>query len=445
MAFQFCTISFAFLLLSINYCCAQFDELCSEYDIITTIAGKGDFDNGGINGWLEEYEGGKATEAELSRPHMAMADAAGNIYIADKEAHAIRKVDIHGVITTVAGTSTAGDGNDGVAIEQALNAPNGLWVKEDGSFYILDLNNNKIRRVDTGGNMTTIIDTAGISLGRGLWVSKGEDTIWYASGSQVKMWTQESGITSYASGFGGLGNIVQDPQGLIVATDRTANLVYRISKDGHKEIIAGNGTASGGGDGFPALETGFHGVRGIWFLENATYFLATHEGSQIWYIDSDSIAHLFLNGLEGDEYHTGDGEHFQTPGYKISEARAVTVDYHGNVLITENDRGFIRRIKKKDFNYLVKSPSNNSSMELKVYPSPFKLTTTIKYTLVDPAFVSLKIYNSIGELIEVLQNKNQLKGEHSLKWEATNRPGGIYYLRFTAGEQSKTEMVLLQN
>mgnify|MGYP000330001900 CR=1 FL=1 len=79
MASRFCTILFVFILLSINYCTAQFDELCSEYDILTTIAGKGDFDNRGINGWLQEYEGGPATEAELSRPHMAMADAAGNI------------------------------------------------------------------------------------------------------------------------------------------------------------------------------------------------------------------------------------------------------------------------------------------------------------------------------------------------------------------------------
>ncbi len=62
----------------------------------------------GTNEWLPEFEGGTATASELSRPHMAQADAAGNIYIADKEAHAIRKVTPAGVITTYAGTGTAG-------------------------------------------------------------------------------------------------------------------------------------------------------------------------------------------------------------------------------------------------------------------------------------------------------------------------------------------------
>ena len=274
----------------ISYCCflfycsvhAQFEEMVSDYDILTTIAGKGEIDAGGINGWLEEYEGGLAIEAELSRPHFAMADNNNNIYIADKDAHAIRMIQPNGLIITVAGTSIAGDNGDGPATEHQLNSPNGIWVKEDGTVYILDLGNSKIRKLTTDGNLETVVDDqGGISLGRGLWVSQDEDTIWYASGSQIKMWTSAGGITTYSSGFSSLGNITADINGNIVATDRTANLVYCVCADGSKEIIAGNGLSSGGGDGYKALETGLHGVRGVWFLEDNSYLLATHEGSQV--------------------------------------------------------------------------------------------------------------------------------------------------------------------
>ena len=195
--------------------------------------------------------------------------------------------------------------------------------------------------------MTTLIhDKNGMSAGRGLWVSQTEDTIWYCSGSVIKMWTEKDGLRTLADGFsGGLGNIVQDRNGNIIATDRSANLVYRIDKSGEKTIIAGNGASKGGGHGMPALQTAFHGVRGVWVLDDNSYFLATHEGSQVWYIDTAGIAYLFVNGKEGDKNHTGDGMNFRTPGYKVSEVRAITADYR-NLLITENDRGYIRRLDK---------------------------------------------------------------------------------------------------
>ena len=107
---------------------SQFEEFAAKYDLLTTIAGKGEMDNNGIDEWLEEYEGGPAIDAELSRPHFAMADSSGNVYIADKEGHAIRKVSPDGIITTVAGTNSAGYNGDGPATECQLSSPNGTGV-----------------------------------------------------------------------------------------------------------------------------------------------------------------------------------------------------------------------------------------------------------------------------------------------------------------------------
>ncbi len=57
------------------------------------------------------------------------------------------------------------------------------------------------------------------------------------------------------------------------------------------------------------------------------------------------MIHLFLDGAP--DAHSGDGAHFQTPGAKVSEVRSVTVDYAGNVIITENDAGFVRMVERR--------------------------------------------------------------------------------------------------
>src|SRR5437899_1049166 len=110
-----------------------FTNLTESYGLLSTVAGSGGTLISPSNNWQPAFEGGPATNAELSHPHIAMADRAGNIYIADKEAHAIRKVTPDGNIFTVAGTGVAGygDPNPAPAIEVALNNPNGLWVRED--------------------------------------------------------------------------------------------------------------------------------------------------------------------------------------------------------------------------------------------------------------------------------------------------------------------------
>jgi len=437
-------LSFCFFFFSYSVI-AQYEELLNNYDILSTIAGKGEIENGGINGWLEEYEGGLAINAELSRPHFAMADSNNNIYIADKDAHAIRMIQPNGSIITVAGTSVAGDNGDGLATEHQLNSPNGIWVQDDGTVYILDLGNNKIRKLTTEGNLETIVDDqSGISLGRGLWVSQDKDTIWYASGSQIKIWTSTGGITTYSSGFSSLGNITADINGHIVATDRTANLVYRISADGSKEIIAGNGLSSGGGDGHKAIETGLFGVRGVWFLEDNSYLLATHEGSQVWYVDLNDTIHLFLDGREGDEFHSGDGENFKTPGYKISEARAVTTDYYGNILIIENDLGYIRRIAKKGFTPIREYDASENNITILTYPNPLNHSTTIRYTLPKSGPICLKILDYTGKIIEILKDEYQNQGEREIEWQRDKSlPGGVYLIILEAGNHSLTRKLIV--
>ena len=119
-------------------------------------------------------------------------------------------------------------------------------------------------------------------------------------------------------------------------------------------------------DGMPALDTGLDQVRGVWvYEETGGIFLATHRGSQVWYVDTAGIIHLFLDGRSG--VHAGDGEPFDAPGPKVSEIRNVTMDRKGNILVTENDFGFgwLPRISgdHSHFGYWLDMADNTGKLE----------------------------------------------------------------------------------
>jgi len=241
-----------------------FTNLVYCYGILETIAGSG----GGqldISYWQPWYEGWPARWVPLSRPHMAMADRAGNVYIADKNSHSILKVSPQGVLTTFAGTHTGGFNGEGPAPATSLqlNFPNGEWIASDGTVYVFDTNNGRIRRVDTNGVMRTLFmattDGSAVSGGRGLWVKDDETLAYLCAGTKVKKWTPAGGVRNLASNFAELGNLIVEGNGDVIVCDRGTNRVCRVTPSGVVTTIAGNGATTGGGDGFPALQTGLYG------------------------------------------------------------------------------------------------------------------------------------------------------------------------------------------
>ncbi|WP_394147259.1 hypothetical protein [Shewanella atlantica] len=324
----------------------NYQDFADSFSTIETVAGKGDDGDKYHNGWQIRFENGSAKRAELSRPHQAIADSDGNIFIADKDAHAIRKIDPDGKISTYAGTNESGLNGDGLyRTETQLSFPNGIWLTSNETLFILDSGNDMIRRVDKGGAVTTLFkDENGIKTGRGIWVSDDESTVYYSSGSELKMWRKNSGVRVLADGFDELANLAVNAKGELFVTDRDASLVYKISDNGEKEVVAGTGKRTGCGDGCLATETALNQVRGIWFHPNGGYFLATHKGGQIWFVDPDGIIHLFVDGGKNDQ-HSGDRRAYNAPGKKISEPRAISLDSKGNLLITESDYGYIRMVK----------------------------------------------------------------------------------------------------
>jgi hypothetical protein len=321
---------------------ADWDQVRTSFSILTTIAGQGESDNG--NEWQERFEAGLATDAELSRPHMAMADGQGNVYIADKESHGIRQVTLDGRIHTVAGTNVSGDAlDDGVdARKGALSDPNGIWVQPDGTLYILDLGNAKVRRVTPDGIMSTLIELQSLSTGRGLWVAVDESEALIAAGSELLSWTASDGVRTLASGFGSLGMVLKTPDGRILVGDRGGMRVYEVHADGKKTAMAGNGGAEESFvDGAKATETAFDEPRAIWPYAGGI-LVGLHNGCKIIYVDSEGFAHLMLQGSSSS--HSGDGAPYDPSVKTIGEMRSVTVTSHGDIIFVENDVGYVRQL-----------------------------------------------------------------------------------------------------
>ncbi len=114
--------------------------------IINTVAGDGGF---GFSG-----DGGPATNAEIETPEGVAVDASGDLFIADDNNGRIREVDSNGIITTVAGGGSGGDG--GPATNASLNVPDGVAVDACGNLFIADTDDSRIRKVDTNGIITTV-------------------------------------------------------------------------------------------------------------------------------------------------------------------------------------------------------------------------------------------------------------------------------------------------
>lgn len=323
---------------------SNWERVQNAFGQLETVAGAGRSDRG--NEWQAAFEGAGAREAELSRPHMAMADADGNIYIADKEAHGIRKVSPAGAITTVAGTSEAGDAPDTAtpAVEAPLSNPNGLWVQPDGTVFILDLGNRKVRRVSIDGDMTTLFAAATLSVGRGLWVADDESEVLVASGRSLLRWTPADGVGELATGFASLGMVLRGPDGRVWVGDRGAHQVFAIDRDGAREVLAGQATPSPFEDGVEATRAGLHEPRAVWPFEGG-FFVGLHAGHRVVYVDDQGVAHLFLDGGAGA--FGGDGEDFDAPGQKINEVRSLTVSAAGDLLIVEGDEGRVRVVRAR--------------------------------------------------------------------------------------------------
>lgn len=383
----------------------EFNTVVAELSKATTLAGIAHSittnpDGSSINFWRPELEGTSAKRASLSNPHIAAADAYGNIYVADKGSHAILKIDAGGLIHTFAGTHVPGFNGDGPAPANTLqiSAPNGLFVFPDGTVYLLDPGNHRIRRVDASGVMSTVVndpDPGWTPSGRALWVSPDQTLIYFtheyppippsaiASGAVVKKWTSTEGIKVVCEasvGFRNPGNIAVNPvDGKLYVTDRAEEDltrletgVYRIDGFNQRTRITGGLNQPKAASGQLALGSFIEQPRGIAFLADGSYFLCSHKGGDVWFVDTQGVLHQYIQGSgKGDTYLINDGDHPPlTSKSVISQPRAVTLAPNGDLIVVCNDSGYLFRVRS------IASPPPPTDLRLGVAPQGVLLKWT---------------------------------------------------------------------
>ncbi len=222
--------------------------------IITTYAG------GGSPQFPSIGDNGPAPQAALSFPSGIAFDPAGNAYIADTNHNCIHKVDTSGTITTFAGTFPGTGqlfgGYGGPAAGASLSYPKGVAVGPDGSVYIADTGNNRIRKVDPTGIISTV------------------------AGSGSGSYSGDNGPAKQA-GISAPQGVAVDAAGNLFIADTGDDRVRMVSPGGTIITIAGNGAAGQSGDGGPATAAALDSPIALAFGPGGVIYVANYgdEGS----------------------------------------------------------------------------------------------------------------------------------------------------------------------
>lgn len=315
-------------------------------------------------------DGGPANAAQLTSPAQMAIDGQGNIYVADPPNNRVRKIAPDGTISTVAGTGQAGFGGDGgPATAAQLRSPIGIAVDSAGNLFIADSSNFRVRKVTADGAISTIAGTGrpgfagdgGRATAAFVWPTvlaldaSGNLLIAESNNNRVRKIDGNGIITTFAgngtpsfAGDGGPAASAQlsTPQGLAVDTAGNVYISdggnYRIrvvSADGTISTFAGNGTPGYSGDGGPALNASFLFPEGLTFDAAGNLFVVDAGFAHIRRIaQSDQT----ITTVAGASHYAGDGG--LATFALLYVPRGLATDSAGNVFIADSGNSVVRKI-----------------------------------------------------------------------------------------------------
>lgn len=278
---------------------------------VTTVAGSGEK---GYTG-----DGGPALAASLNMPHEIQFDQAGNLYIAERDNHVIRKVDgrTH-IISTVAGTGVAGfSGDGGPGARALLRQPHSIVFDRDGTLLICDIGNQRIRRLhlDTG-----VIET------------------WAGTGQAAET---PDGAPVAGTPLRGPRTMAMAPNGDLYLALREGNAILRIdARTQTLHRVAGTGEQGYAGDGGPALAAKLGGPKGLAYAAGQLY-VADTENHVIRRVDlvSGVITTVLGTGVRGD------GPETSPLACKLSRPHGLLAAAGGGVYVTDSEAHRIRLLQ----------------------------------------------------------------------------------------------------
>jgi M6 family metalloprotease-like protein len=271
---------------------------------LSTVAGNGD--------WWHSGDGGSALAAGFI-PTAIAVDANGNLYIADSYDQRIRRVDRNGTITTIAGTGTAGYSGDGqAAVKAQLNYPNGIAVDAAGNVLIVDSGNYVLRRITPDGTIHTI------------------------AGNGRSAFSGDNGPAAQA-GLGTPNDVAVDAAGNILLTEYS-NHVRRIRPDGIIETIAGSGAFGTQGDGGLAVKAQLAFPYAVTADGGGNIYFSEYYYRGVRQVTSDGLIHRYAGIV--DSASTGG----TAPQTRLIDPRAIASDSVGNLYVGQGEGRYIYRI-----------------------------------------------------------------------------------------------------
>jgi len=275
--------------------------------IIITVAGGDDWGYGG--------DGGPATQALLNFPTGVAVGSDGSLYVADTFNGRVRRVDPNGIITTVAGSGSFGfSGDGGPATAAKFEDPRGVAVGSDGSLYISDSSNNRVRRVGPDGIITTVVGSA-------------------SSGFSGDGGPATAASLNFPTG------VAVGPDGSLYIVDTFNNRIRRVSPSGLITTAAGNGSSIARGDGGPAIQAGVS-PAGVAVGRDGSLYIADSGNYRIRRVAPNGLISTVVG--TGTRGFGGDGGPTSAALLNFPSAVAVGPDDSLSIADRNNDR--IRRV-----------------------------------------------------------------------------------------------------
>ena len=365
--------------------------------IITTIAGTG---TAGYNG-----DGLPATSAQVNYPYAVAIDDTGNVFIADELNNRIRKINTSGIITTIAGTGTAGYNGDNIAATGAeLNSPDGIAIDGSGNVYLSDYNNNRVRKINTSGIITTYAGT-GIGPYNGDNFSASTSNLYHPFG------------------------IALDNGGNLYIADFSNNRLRRVNVSGIITTIGGNGIPGIAGDGGPAT-TAELDLAGVAVDVSGNIYIGDAGRNIVRKINSSgvitTIAGTGVDGYNGDNQPATQAELFNPVG--------VAVDASENLYIADFGNDRIRYIRSTVFVNQISGITD----AMHVYPNPSSGIFTINIVSGNEVNVRLCITNVTGEKVKEIMAVTNTPVDIKL-----DVPDGIYFLTASTSSEFWSQKIIV--